>query len=692
MGEGSRFRWKVLACAVWMALAPVCVLAADESAAMAESAAVDSPSWSLPSLSVLPVSEAEARLAEEAEKGDARAKMALGLRYAMGRGVPADDKQAQIWLKKAAMEGHAVAQVSLAAMLAFESDAQDAAGAAVWFGKAAAQGNMQAQAELARMLETGLGVSRNPEEATQWRDEAGERARQVMLDWAFRIAATGSDKWEAKGAWPDTDRLPGRQDTGPQEKAAVQAGIASGIAAPERAGVALDVRAVGRAVESGDPQAQTVGALLLATGNGVKKDEALAAEWFGKAAEAGYAPAQAVLGELYMLGWGPLEADNAAAARWMKRAAMQGLREAQTSYGSMLAGGKGVKENRKEAFEWIRNAAEKDEARAQVMMAMNALSRGDREEAAAWFYRAAEHGDDSVLSMLGVLYGRGDAAIAGESEKLTEVRRYAQRGEPEAQLMLGLLYGEGWGAPRDAGKAERWFAEAAGRHYADVFLPLGLFYAETDRPGRAAALFGEAVRSKAYSFARDREILQLLFIETEKMPELEEAVRQGDAASGERQADGGGKAEKTDAGKAHAGLETVAAGRQLPEEAAVSASRRERIAKKIAFLKEQAASGNPAAELMLATLLAEGWSVPQDTEMARMLHERAREKICAAAGDAAADEPACLSPEAPEDEGASGAGEAEGQESGADGADEEDGGDGRSLSLKVTDYSVKGNR
>lgn len=85
--------------------------------------------------------------------------------------------------------------------------------------------------------------------------------------------------------------------------------------------------------------------------------------------------------------------------------------------------------------------------------------------------------------------------------------------------MLGLLFQEGWGTARDAVSAERWFSAAASQHYDDVWLPLGLFYAETGRIGEARAAFDAAVRLNAYSFARDTGILQLVFIESEKMPE-----------------------------------------------------------------------------------------------------------------------------------------------------------------------------
>ena len=662
----SGFRLKTLLCAGMVALVSVWTQAMAAGRAAVMQASAVSPE----------VSGSEAAWVVQAESGDARAKMKLGLRYAMGRGVPADDAKAQKWLREAAMTGNAVAQVSLATMMAFESDEQDVRGAFVWYGKAASQGNMQAQTELARMLEAGLGVPRNPEEAEAWRRQAKERADEVMLAWTWKIAATGSEYWQVAAPVP----APGKS---------LPKGVATGIDTPLHVGICLDVNSVGRALENGDVVARTVGAMLLATGNGVKKDEALAVLWFTRAAEAGYPQAQATLGELYMLGWGPLEADQEAAAGWMRRAAEGGLREAKTSYGSMLAGGKGVKENRKEAFVWIRSAAEANEARAQLMMAMNALAKDDREGAAQWFYRAAENGDDEVLSMLGVLYGWGDAAVAGESEKVTEVRRYAQRGEPEAQLMLGLLFGEGWGTARDTVRAEQWFSTAASQHYADVWLPLGLLYAETGRLDKAQSAFDTAVRLNALSFARDQGILQLLFIESEKMPELDVSLLSEKAreVKAVRKKTNGDVTEQ-DSTAVKDGIvlqrgqaEVESAGR----DGAVTDLRQERIARKIAFLGDMTALGNPAAEIILATLLEQGWSVPRDVEMAGRLRALAREKICAVPRDAEENEPDCVSPDGvggteegmPSDEGADAAPR--------DGKQEDDG-----LAMKVTDYSTGG--
>jgi TPR repeat protein len=53
-------------------------------------------------------------------------------------------------------------------------------------------------------------------------------------------------------------------------------------------------------------------------GQGISKDLKQAAEWYKQAAEQGYSPAQAALGNLYLLGEG-VSKDSSKAAYWHKK-------------------------------------------------------------------------------------------------------------------------------------------------------------------------------------------------------------------------------------------------------------------------------------------------------------------------------------------------------------------------------------
>jgi uncharacterized protein len=77
-----------------------------------------------------------------ADKGDARAQASLGSMYALGRGVPEDQKVAAGWYRKAADQGDLAAQVVLGGMYERGNGVpQDYVLAHMWLNLAAAQGN-----------------------------------------------------------------------------------------------------------------------------------------------------------------------------------------------------------------------------------------------------------------------------------------------------------------------------------------------------------------------------------------------------------------------------------------------------------------------------------------------------------------------------------------------------------------------
>ena len=57
-----------------------------------------------------PEAQELADLHDRAFAGEAQAQYAIGLRYALGRGVPQDDAEAVAWTRLAAEQGHADAQ------------------------------------------------------------------------------------------------------------------------------------------------------------------------------------------------------------------------------------------------------------------------------------------------------------------------------------------------------------------------------------------------------------------------------------------------------------------------------------------------------------------------------------------------------------------------------------------------------
>lgn len=122
---------------------------------------------------------------------------------------------------------------------------------------------------------------------------------------------------------------------------------------------------------AGDPRAQTRLGTLHHLGLGVREDDALARQWFERAARQGFAPAQFELGNLYAYGHAPVAAGDDTqrlAAQWYFEAARQGHADAQYSLGILFLAGSGVQRNPAEARKWIARAARQGHADAQAYL------------------------------------------------------------------------------------------------------------------------------------------------------------------------------------------------------------------------------------------------------------------------------------------------------------------------------------
>jgi TPR repeat protein len=112
-----------------------------------------------------------------AEKGDADAQMYLANIYRQGLGsVPRNLKEAVIWYRKSARQGHAGAQTILGAMYQEGTGvSQDYSQAILWYRKAADQGKATAQNNLGVMYDFGLGVEQDYDRALFWYRKAADQ-------------------------------------------------------------------------------------------------------------------------------------------------------------------------------------------------------------------------------------------------------------------------------------------------------------------------------------------------------------------------------------------------------------------------------------------------------------------------------------------------------------------------------------
>jgi len=91
---------------------------------------------------------------------------------------------------------------------------------------------------------------------------------------------------------------------------------------------------------------------------GIDKNAAEAAKWFRKAGDLGSAPAQSLLGDLYMRGEGVAKSEKDAFT-WYKKAVAQGYTPAMASMGAMYESGKGVPVDKAKAYTYFTLAVAK---------------------------------------------------------------------------------------------------------------------------------------------------------------------------------------------------------------------------------------------------------------------------------------------------------------------------------------------
>jgi TPR repeat protein len=171
-----------------------------------------------------------------------------------------------------------------------------------------------------------------------------------------------------------------------------------------------------------------------------------AVEWYRKAADQGFAPAQFNLGYCYAHGQG-VPQDFSEAPKWYRKAADQGFAPAQFNVGYCYANGRGVPQDFSEAAKWYRKAADEGYARAQSALGYcYANGQGvpqDPSEAAKWDRKAADQGFAPAQSALGYRYANGQGVPQDFSEAAKWYRKAADQGNPRDQESLGACYANG---------------------------------------------------------------------------------------------------------------------------------------------------------------------------------------------------------------------------------------------------------
>lgn len=122
--------------------------------------------------------------------------------------------------------------------------------------------------------------------------------------------------------------------------------------------------------------------------------------FLGKAADAGHAKAQSLLGYIY-----DKAEENQEALRYYRMSASQGDSAGEYGLGALYASGEGVERNYREAVRWFAKAVEQGHGPAIAVLATSYLEGGlgleeDRDKALNLLRRGAALGDESARQHL----------------------------------------------------------------------------------------------------------------------------------------------------------------------------------------------------------------------------------------------------------------------------------------------------
>lgn len=120
-----------------------------------------------------------------------------------------------------------------------------------------------------------------------------------------------------------------------------------------------------------------------------------------------------------------------------------------------------------EAMRWFRKAADQGNGTAQTNIGLLYYNgegvTQDYAEAMRWYHEAADQGYATAQTYIGNLYKNGEGMAKDYVEAMRWYRKAADQGNAEAQYMMGVLYYSGEGLPqgRNTTAALRWYQKAA---------------------------------------------------------------------------------------------------------------------------------------------------------------------------------------------------------------------------------------
>ena len=380
-----------------------------------------------------------AELLEKAEGGDAAAQDRICRLLVHGQGTKVDLESAFGWAGKSANAGYGLGQFHLGLMCRHGTGAEpDEKKSNEWFAKAAKglpalveQKNLPAMRALAILHYRGWGGLEQDRVAAlklyQQAADAGD---------ALSLVEVADQLWDGKGT----------------RRQRIKAKALYGKALPMLMGLG----------EAGDRQAQFIAGNLLAGIRMGDRDFEESIKWQHPGADAGYSPAQFLIGARHQKGHG-VPKNDAIAMDWYNKAAAQGHPGAINNVGWMHGNGRagGGVNGAKAAAMYLR-AAERGNSVSQNNIAMRLFGGADiamdKEKAFMWHKRSAENDYGRGQYYLATRYNTGEGTDPDLEKAVYWYKRAAENDEINSQAKLAQMYRDGRGVKRDLRESLNWLA------------------------------------------------------------------------------------------------------------------------------------------------------------------------------------------------------------------------------------------
>lgn len=339
----------------------------------------------------------------------------------------------------------------------------------------AAGGDVKAMLALAEAYETGTGVVRNSADTLHWYRAAADHGHPAAAAKTAALLLAGVR--DESGAPPDA-LFPHGRGVAPDPVAARMYAL--------------------RAAAAGERDGQALAGYLLASGTGGPADLRQAEIYYRPAAEAGHVEAALGLGTLIAGGHlGP--PDPSAAKPWFAIAAAAGNATAEVSLGTILEG----EGKRDEAVAWYDKAAAKGHVGAMRRLGAALLATGDAADTVkgeTWLRAAAARNDrEAFIRLAEHVDGRDPFEASSWWQKAAEA------GDPKAQRVLAGRLRAGRGLPADIDQARGWLIKAAGNGDVAAQFELSVVYAVgqgVERDMATAVKWSEAAAARGHNIAR----------------------------------------------------------------------------------------------------------------------------------------------------------------------------------------------